>query len=170
MRSHITTNMEANHMPSFIIRDAISGLRHGVDVDTIDAAKAAAHEWQHDGYCGEPSASTFWVDTYIIEVGPDGAEETVATVTTAIDPSEPDCTEKAHDWQSPHEIVGGLKENPGVWGNGGGVRIVEVCMHCGCRRETNTWATRPDTGEQGLRSLRYLYPDQVGLERPGTED
>lgn len=37
-----------------------------------------------------------------------------------------------HDWQSPHSIVGGIKENPGVWSNGGTIfSTKEVCSCCG---------------------------------------
>jgi integrase len=42
--------------------------------------------------------------------------------TVRLEPSEPDWqNEHLHDWQSPWSVLGGLKENPGVWGHGGGV-------------------------------------------------
>jgi hypothetical protein len=84
--------------------------------------------------------------------------------TFAIEPDAPGCTEGEHDWQEPYEILGGLKENPGVWGQGAGVIMHSVCMHCGCERVTDTYAQRPDTGEQGLTSVRYeagKYADEV---------
>lgn len=80
---------------------------------------------------------------------------------------EPECPESedgAHDWQAPYEIVGGIKENPGVWGNGGGVIIYGCCMRCGCRRTTDTWAQDMSTGEQGLRAVTYepgYYADDL---------
>src|SRR5690606_20836104 len=38
----------------------------------------------------------------------------------------------AHRWGSPHELVGGIKENPGVWGGPGcSIRSTSVCLHCG---------------------------------------
>ncbi len=81
-------------------------------------------------------------------------EDVSATVT--LDEEEPDCEDgETHNWQSPHALLGGLEENPGVWGNGGGVIIKEVCMHCGCQRTTDTWAQNPETGEQGLESVSY---------------
>lgn len=73
-------------------------------------------------------------------------------------PDAPRCTDgkrDTHDWQAPHAIVGGIEENPGVWGHGGGVTITEVCMRCGCGRHTDTWAQDPSTAEQGLESVRY---------------
>ena len=83
-----------------------------------------------------------------------------------IPPIEPRCSESVHDWQSPHSIVGGCKENPGVWGNGGGVVINEVCMLCGCQRRTDTWAQDRATGEQGLVSVSYTpgYYELAELE------
>ena len=106
------------------------------------------------------SDSTFWVR---VDVRCDATGESGSDL-VACDPEEPGCTEREHDWQSPHEIVGGHVENPGVQGNLGGVIIEEVCMHCGCARITNTWAQDPDTGKQGLESVSYepkKYIDEV---------
>jgi hypothetical protein len=36
-----------------------------------------------------------------------------------------------HDWRTPHSVVGGLRENPGVWGVGAGVAEHFVCSRCG---------------------------------------
>ena len=33
--------------------------------------------------------------------------------------------------------------------------IHEVCRHCGCGKLVNTWDYDPETGEQGLESVRY---------------
>lgn len=97
------------------------------------------------------SQGTIWIDVRV------HCEETDEEDSDTVEcgPEEPGCAEDEHDWQAPHEIVGGIKENPGVWGHGGGVLIHEVCVHCGCGRTTDTWAQRPDTGEQGLRSVKY---------------
>lgn len=93
-------------------------------------------------------------------------EEDVETVRVAIDPEEPECAPygEEHDWQSPHEILGGCESSPGVWGHGGGVWIHEVCMRCGCLRVIDTWAQDMETGQQGLHSVRYeegRYADEV---------
>lgn len=72
--------------------------------------------------------------------------------------------EDGHDWQAPYRIVGGIRQNPGVWGNGGGVVCNECCMHCGCRRRTDTWATNPADGTQGHTVVEYevgYYSDQL---------
>ena len=108
------------------------------------------------GDCGRNE--TIWVHAGWSRSNGDRWSESVR-----IDPAEPQCS-SVHDWQSPIEIVGGIKENPGCWGHGGGVIIEEVCLHCGCGRTTDTWAQNPETGEQGLHSLKYelgKYSEQV---------
>jgi hypothetical protein len=77
-------------------------------------------------------------------------------VTVAVQPPEPDCADdRGHRWHAPHELVGGLEENPGVWGHGGGVISKDVCRFCGVVRTVDTWAQDPETGEQGLESYSY---------------
>jgi len=46
-----------------------------------------------------------------------------------------------HRWTADHASVGGLKENPGVFGDNGGVLIVEACG-CGAQRKMTTWDHR----------------------------
>lgn len=75
--------------------------------------------------------------------------------TISIDPDEPACEEGEHDWKSEYDVVGGCKENPGVWGHGGGAIIWEACAKCGCGRCTDTWAQNPENGVQGLESVSY---------------
>lgn len=91
-----------------------------------------------------------------------------ASFEVQIDPTEPNCIDdEGHDWQSPLDVVGGIKENPGVWGHGGGIIRKEACVKCGCGRTTDTWAQNPTTGEQGLTSIRYergQFPDAVRAE------
>lgn len=96
---------------------------------------------------------TIWIDVRVHCRETDESD----SYTVQSDEDEPDCDsdEGMHSWQSPIELVGGIKENPGVWGHGGGVIITEVCVRCGCKRTTDTWAQRPDTGEQGLTSVSY---------------
>jgi len=85
--------------------------------------------------------------------------------------SDPDCASgHDHDWCSPLEVVGGCKSNPGVHGHGGGVVITEVCSHCGCYRVTDTWAQRPDTGQQGLTSVEYRDADDASTAWVGGDE
>ncbi len=95
---------------------------------------------------------TVWIDVRV------RCEETGESDSDSVtlEPDAPYCADDhEHDWCSPHALVGGLEENPGVHGHGGGVIITEVCRHCGCKRVTDTWAQNPVTGEQGLRSVSY---------------
>lgn len=143
----------------WILRD--DGVEETIDACDLDEARERAEEWAREGGW-DLTGGTIWVDVAIIDPA---TRERVERVTVQIDQPEPRCERgHEHDWQSPHEIVGGLKENPGVWGHGGGVIITEVCMHCGCARITDTWAQRPDTGEQGLTSVSYepgRYADEI---------
>jgi hypothetical protein len=125
-----------------------------------DALDVARDNVDSSNYC--EITETIWIDVRVCckETGEDASDS------VALDPPVPKCARGAreHDWQSPHRIVGGLVENPGVWGHGGGVVIREVCMQCGCGRVTDTWAQKPATGEQGLESVSYepkKYADEI---------
>lgn len=85
-----------------------------------------------------------------------GPARTIFNKTVSVHPSEPPCKGAQHNWKAPYEIVGGVRENPGVFGSGGGVLITEVCVNCGCGRRTDTWAQNPSNGEQGLTSISYV--------------
>ena len=137
-------------------RDGNSGCE--IDVVATSAADAAREYVTGGNWTAD---ETFWVRVYVTVEGAD--EEEVHTV--AVDPEEPACSGPEHDWQSPIEIVGGCRENPGVFGHGGGVLIHEVCACCGEHRHTDTWAQDSETGEQGLTSIRY--GDEWDGERGG---
>lgn len=127
-----------------------SGVTIDLGVEPVARARSAAEAFAREGSF-DLDAGTAWVDVRI--VSETGHEE---TITVTIDPEEPECAGgHEHEWQSPIGIVGGIAENPGVWGHAGGVTIHEVCPHCGAHRHTDTWAQRPDTGEQGLTSISY---------------
>lgn len=116
---------------------------------------------------------TYWVTVHVWRVGleldEDGqlvmCDSGRVDVRVTREPLEPPCVDDdhEHEWQSPFELVGGIKENPGCWGHGGGVIIREVCRHCGRYRITDTWATDPATGRQGLRSTRYEPADERSI-------
>lgn len=146
-------------------RFVLDGVEKLVDAADIEKAKELAQAWAEDA-SWDTSEGTIWVAVHIF--APDTSEEDgwydELELQVTINPPEPDCTESEHDWQAPVEIVGGIEENPGVWGHGGGVVMHEVCLHCGCERITDTWAQNRETGEQGLESVRYdpgKYSDEV---------
>ena len=114
-----------------------------------------------DGDWSELGETWWWSGRVSCEE--DGTDESVGPY--AIEPGVPRCRKgKEHDWQSPHEVVGGITENPGVQGHGGGVLITEVCAHCGRYRHTDTWAQCSQTGRQGLTSICYADADQDSLD------
>lgn len=124
----------------------VTDLEAETDEEALDAARddIKSGDW-------DLSEGTIWVsgDVYL-------GDDLVDSVTVALAPEEPECADgHTHDWASPHWLVGGLKENPGVQGNGGGVIYTEACPHCGAQKVTDTWAQNPETGEQGLTSVKY---------------
>jgi hypothetical protein len=128
-----------------------------------DAALAYAEEWLRTG--SYDVNTTLWLDAHVFSLTEDGeCDERLGSVEVTLHPEQPKCEEESHEWCSPYDLLGGLKENPGVWGNGGGVIIREVCKHCGVKRVTNTWAQNPCTGEQGLTSVEYLDAGPAELE------
>lgn len=126
-----------------------------IDIEA-ESPQDAAQQYVDGGEWGE-STNTSWIHVYVQELDADGeAVDSRHNITVEVNPDEPECEDDGgHDWQSPHGIVGGIKENPGVWGHGGGIVIVECCIRCGCKRTTDTWAQDHETGEQGLRSVEY---------------
>jgi len=81
-------------------------------------------------------------------------------------PDVPDCAEGKYDvdhaWESPYNVVGGCKENPGVWGSEhGGIKSREVCSRCGMYMLTDTGDT--DYTGQRYTSIKYKDADEVSL-------
>jgi hypothetical protein len=127
-------------------------------------ASEAAQKYVDDGLWGEITSTT-WVSVSTYRKDEDGEIYDEKGHTIAIDPGEPDCVDgEEHDWRSPYSVVGGLKENPGVHGHGGGVICKEVCAHCGAYKITDSWAQNPETGEQGLDSVEYQDADDDSRE------
>lgn len=128
-----------------------------------ESAYAAAQEYVDGGDWGDRS-KTVWIDVYVTPIGDDGEaiNDERERITIALDAEEPECKDgEEHEWRSPYSVVGGLEENPGVYGHGGGVIITEVCAHCGRYRVTDTWAQNRNTGEQGLESVEYRDADEA---------
>ena len=109
---------------------------------------------------------TKWITISVTPL--DGAGEPIddrrESVKIAIDPEEPECIDDHdHEWKSPIEVVGGIKENPGVWGHGGSVTIHTICCHCGHSSPRRSLGARSVDGEQGLTSTEYREPDEESL-------
>lgn len=137
----------------------------GLSHDEAAEAFASSGDW------GD-RLSTDWLEVFTYRYDEDGERIDSQSHTIKLEAIEPPCPEgDAHDWQSPHAIVGGQKDDPGVRPHGGGVLITEVCMRCGCRQVTNTWARSPD--REGVTKTTYTpgyYADQIAEDADEDED
>ncbi len=125
-----------------------------------DSPEEAAEEYVDDGCCGDIT-STVWFSIHVTPLDANGDGE---WIDVEIDPPEPPCSEgHKHEWKSPYSVVGGLRENPGVYGHGAGTVSTEVCVHCGAYRVIDTWATNPENGVQGLTSTSFRNSDEASL-------
>ena len=133
---------------TYTLRDAESGVTRRIRTRRgLAGARAMAREWTLGAYDApsELGAQPYWVDVDIIQRG-----EVVTTAVVRVDPVEPACDEASqHDY----------RDSGDVFGHGGGVICQQRCRRCGLIRRTDTWATRLDTGEQGLRAVSYLRDD-----------
>lgn len=134
---------ETSEFPN--IEEALAHARAGVSAGDYDFGEGQGTLWVR-------------VAAWSVEDG------TLLRDTVTLDPPEPRCTKAEHAWASPHSLLGGDPDNPGVTGHGGGAFIREVCRHCGTYRETDTWAQNPETGEEGLRSVCYETADVASRE------
>jgi hypothetical protein len=136
-------------MPRYLYREDY--VEHELAATNLDDAIAEAERiLSNADWIDRPLLSTIrrYADVVEVTVDEDGDPcEERYEIDVTFDPDEPDCIDSnGHDWQSPHYLVGGLLENPGVECNGGGVIIKEACVRCGCGRTTDTWAQDLTTG------------------------
>ena len=121
--------------------------------------------WARRATAGSPSMTTQWRSLLASPIDPTTDESIPAeevSIRVTIDPTEPGCVEAhRHAWLAPLSLVGGAPEEPGVRHHGAGSLATEVCARCGWYRDTDTWATDPGTGEQGLTSTAYRAPDDA---------
>lgn len=76
----------------------------------------------------------------------------------------PSCTEDEHDWGTPHSVLGGLRDNPGVQGGpNGGITARSVCAHCGVYRVFVSRKTNPSDGST-YEATDYEPADEDSLE------
>lgn len=143
-------------MARFTLRE--EGMEIEIEAEDMDAAQASAQAWAREGDY-DTTEGTVYVDVWVLPHDQEGEpdDDEAERVTVALDQPEPRCVSPdGHDWRSPHWLVGGLEENPGVWGKDGmGVLINEACLRCGCLRRTDTGAQRHDTGARGFREVTY---------------
>ena len=135
-----------------------AGTENEQDAAAWVKARKLAISWIRGGDWEDDETSHIAV-YYYIEDDDTTWKDCGESVTVTIQPIIPDCTDgQRHDWQSPYELLGGLKENPGVRGKGGGVVCRKVCAKCGMYRTTDTWAS--NGAEQGFTSISYDDADE----------
>lgn len=130
--------------------------------DAVEAMDLAIDWWAEGSWENRTE-----LDIFVREINPwdDDMEFPMdwKTIEVGEDPPEPDCEgADEHDWRSPHSVLSGLKENPGVWSEGG-TRMVfrKVCKHCGCYRTETSVGAQRNPGE--LDRIEYDKPDEVSL-------
>jgi len=135
-----------------------------------DVAPSAVEErleaWARARAAEAPSLTTRWRSILAVPIDPttddpiSDVADWAASVSVTIDPAEPACAgARRHAWLAPFSVVGGTPEEPGVHAHGGGLVVVGVCAYCGWYRTTDTWATDPGTGREGLVGTTYREPD-----------
>lgn len=124
----------------------------------IEAAINWAESWLEDGEYGDDPC---YVDASVVELDED-SEEIGCPEDVEIEweghVEIPKCEhEDGHDWQEPYDVVGGCKENPGVYGTDGArIRSTSVCSRCGMYR-VHTSASIP--GNYPKEPEKYEYKD-----------
>lgn len=159
------------HAGTAWVSDDYVGETDDISEDADDLQAWADEHAQHCAEIAVGSGGTsdqpiIWRYSAEIEaVDADGDRVTVTGHGEAVEePPAAKCVEAddgEHEWCSPFAVVGGIKENPGVQGHGGGVIITEVCRHCGTYRTTDTWATGHDG--RPTTTVTYREADDASL-------
>lgn len=167
----VSSNREKK-MTKYVMRED-SGASEIIEAESIEEALQEALEWASDGSYQERVI----VSVRVIELDANGEQtdnQLSGDVEAGPEPKAPNCADgQEHDWQSPHEIVGGIKDNPGVW-SAGGTRTTyrDVCAHCGQYRVTRRTGSQRNPGElpetvtyedADERSLKWVS-EQINLD------
>jgi len=131
----------------FRLRDLLSGVEELIEAESMQAAIEEAEDWAGDGDYDERVI----VRVEIQELGGNWDSETITVEAGPLpQPPETECgtEDDDHDWTSPFDIVGGCRDNPGVWSKGG-TRMVfaYVCSRCGLRKTVDHAGEQRNPGE-----------------------
>jgi hypothetical protein len=140
-----------------------SGASEIIEADDLESAVEAAKEWASEGSYDERVMVSVYVQG-IDDDGEDTDEYESAEVEAGPEPEAPECADgEEHEWESPHEIVGGLKENPGVWSKGGTTMTFHsVCCHCGAHKHETSYGSQRNPGQ--VDTVTYEKADEATLE------
>jgi hypothetical protein len=102
-----------------------------------DDVEAEIEAWLTDGDW-DTSEGPLYLTAYAYPIDPTTGEacaEGRVEGEVTIEQDAPACADgEDHEWRTPHSVLGGLADNPGVWGAGAGIVSREVCAHCGAYR------------------------------------
>lgn len=140
-------------MAWWTVRDD-AGSEDEFDAESEDEAKELAEDWVRDGEWGTAGA--------VVLVDATSDEDDSFVLTVEVEPDENAIDEHdrehqasghTHRWESPHDVVGGCTENPGVWALGGvHYGFLEVCR-CGAHRHTHS----PVTDSVDMPRIEYPF-------------
>ena len=84
-----------------------------------------------------------------------------------VHPTQPACREemRVHMWDTPHHILGGDPENPGVWLRGSEFTMQEVCIRCGLLQETRIDEGAPDRENEPRMKVSYPRKLRTPIEQ-----
>ena len=142
-----------------------SGASEIIEADSLNDALDQARDWAADGSYQERVMVTVWATPLDRKGNRISCEAVSEEVEAGPEPEEPECAEgEEHDWCSPHEVVGGIKENPGVWSLGGtSMSFLTVCRHCGWYRTVLDRGSQRNPGELE-EETSYEEPNEASLE------
>lgn len=131
----------------FRLRDGDSGVEKIIEAESMQAAIEEARDWAEDADYEERVMAR----VHINELGGDRDSETIEVEAGPLpQPPETDCgtEDDDHEWTSPYDIVGGCRENPGVWSKGGTRVIFQyVCSRCGLSKTVDHAGEQRNPGQ-----------------------
>jgi hypothetical protein len=135
-----------------------SGASEVIDANCLDEALTAAQRWASEGSYDERVT----VSVYVHELDPEtdepfenwcyGDGRNAHGEAMAGPEPEPEITEcgeddEDHEWESPVELVGGCRENPGVFSSGTRFDYRMVCSKCGMYKHSWDVGSQRNPGE-----------------------
>lgn len=130
------------------------------EADGLDAAITKAKRSLADG-CWDGTDEAFIAHA---EITCDDGTDMRISVAVNTEAPEPTCAgDLEHSWESPVEVVGGCRDNPGTFALGGTqITSRSVCEHCGTYRVYRSESTRGQCPEEP-ESTRYEDADETSL-------
>jgi hypothetical protein len=146
-----------------IIED--SGASEIIEADSLEEALEKAQEWASEGDYDE----RVMVDVWAHELDEDGERtgeflsgEVAAGPEPKPEPTECGDDDEDHDWQSPVELVGGCKGNPGVFSTGTRFDYHYVCGKCGTYKHSWDQGQQRNPGDLD-EGVEYTAADERSL-------